>query len=144
MDRRKLVSCAPVPRRPPTDDARSIATEIGQHVASLRKQAKLSQAKLGEGADLGPEAISRLERGTVVPSIAGLAKIADALGVTVRDLLPAAPTAGALTDLVALLARRSPDEIEMVTRVAKEILGHVDHAREQQVSKGRKGTRRRR
>jgi len=60
---------------------------LGEAVRVQRNQARLSQEKLAEKADLSTVFISRIERGKESPSLDNLVKIPRALGVRVRDLV---------------------------------------------------------
>jgi transcriptional regulator with XRE-family HTH domain len=59
---------------------------IGEKIATLRKQKNLSQTDLGKAAGVSREIIGRYERGEVMPSIEVAAKIADALDVSLDYL----------------------------------------------------------
>ncbi len=60
---------------------------LGETVRAERKQAGFSQETLAEKAELSTVFISRIERGIESPSVDSLVKIAEALGVHVRDLV---------------------------------------------------------
>jgi transcriptional regulator with XRE-family HTH domain len=60
---------------------------IGEVVKELRSQAKISQEKLAELADLHRTYISFIELGLVTPSIAVVFRLADALAIKVGDLV---------------------------------------------------------
>jgi transcriptional regulator with XRE-family HTH domain len=60
---------------------------LGQSIRATREQARLTQEKLAEKADLSTVFISRIERGRESPSFDSLVKIAKALKVRVRDLV---------------------------------------------------------
>ena len=60
---------------------------LGEAIRIRRKQAKLSQEKLAEKAELHPVYISAVERGAKTISMDALMRIAKALGVPVRDLV---------------------------------------------------------
>lgn len=60
--------------------------QLGQRIASLRRLRSLTQEQLAETVDCSVEFVSLVERGVNAPSVAGLQKFADALGVDVRDL----------------------------------------------------------
>jgi transcriptional regulator with XRE-family HTH domain len=60
---------------------------LGEAIRICRKQAKLSQEKLAEKAELHPVYISAVERGAKTISMDALMRIAKALGVRVRDLV---------------------------------------------------------
>ena len=57
---------------------------IGKKIATLRKDHGLSQAKLGEIAELDPAHIGRIELGRYNVGIDTIGKIADALGYSVE------------------------------------------------------------
>lgn len=63
-----------------------IKKSLGKRVAALRRSKNLSQQDLAEKSGYSLEFISLVERGVNAPSVAGLEKIAKALGVEVKDL----------------------------------------------------------
>jgi transcriptional regulator with XRE-family HTH domain len=60
--------------------------KLGKTVRHYRKQAEFSQEKLAEKAELSTVFISHVERGVENISVDALARIAKALGVSLRDL----------------------------------------------------------
>ena len=60
--------------------------KLGQRIAALRKEKKLTQEQLAEAVGYSVEFISLVERGVNAPSIAGLESFAKALKIEVRDL----------------------------------------------------------
>jgi transcriptional regulator with XRE-family HTH domain len=60
--------------------------KLGKAVRDYRKQAKFSQEKLAEKAELSTVFISNIERGVENVSVDALARIAKALGINLRDL----------------------------------------------------------
>ena len=60
--------------------------KLGQRIADLRKQRRLTQAQLAKRVGYSVEFISLIERGVNGPSIAGLEKLAKALKVDVSKL----------------------------------------------------------
>ncbi len=60
---------------------------IGQAIAKYRKQAALSQEQLAEALGIGYEAVSRMERGVVIPTVDRLIAIAEIVGCPVTELL---------------------------------------------------------
>jgi transcriptional regulator with XRE-family HTH domain len=61
---------------------------IGDHIRSARKAAKLSQEALARRADVSRNLVSRIERGEIVdPHFSTLTRIAEALGVSVGELM---------------------------------------------------------
>lgn len=61
---------------------------IGSQIRHLRRSKDLSQRKLAEKVGVSPGWIGRLERGSHLPNIPLLVKIATALQVRTKDLIP--------------------------------------------------------
>ena len=64
-----------------------VATRFGQNLARCRKRADLSQEQLGVLSSLHRTEVSLLERGTRVPRIDTLVKLAGALSIPPSELL---------------------------------------------------------
>ncbi|OOF41929.1 XRE family transcriptional regulator [Rodentibacter rarus] len=64
-----------------------IAKNVGMMIAKYRKQAGLSQAKVAESLDLSIDAISRIERGNIVPNVPRLFEFAELFGCEPADFL---------------------------------------------------------
>jgi transcriptional regulator with XRE-family HTH domain len=60
---------------------------VGATIRKYREQARLTQEKLAQKADLHHNFIGEVERGNLDISVGSLLKIAKALGVCVRDLV---------------------------------------------------------
>lgn len=67
----------------------SILARFGRRVRQLRERAGESQDGFALRAGLGRSYFGRVERGEVNVSLLNVARIAKALGVSVRDLFPA-------------------------------------------------------
>lgn len=104
--------------------AAAVDKALGKRVAELRKAAELTQAQLAEKVGVAVETISRLERGSAIPSLARLEGIARALRVELPDLFAPATNSQALAALVDLLRRHTDEEITMIRDVAVRILRH--------------------
>jgi transcriptional regulator with XRE-family HTH domain len=65
----------------------SIAMRLGENLAQARKRADLSQEELGAMASLHRTEISLLERGTRLPRIDTVIKVAAALDVPLDELV---------------------------------------------------------
>jgi DNA-binding XRE family transcriptional regulator len=61
---------------------------MAQAIRRYRKKAKMTQERLGELADLNPKYIGEVERMEKTISVDALARIAGALKVRLRDLVP--------------------------------------------------------
>ena len=104
-----------------------LAKKLGKRVALLRKLANTSQAVLAERVGTAVQVISRIERGEDLPSLARLEEVAHALGVEMRELFvfeePHRGPIDAAVERVAALLRLHPvDRIELVRRIAVEVL----------------------
>lgn len=65
----------------------SIATEFGQILRKLRKEAGLTQEKLGMEAGLQRNYVSSLELGEKQPSLSSVFKLAQALKIEASSLI---------------------------------------------------------
>lgn len=63
------------------------ATEFGKFIQSLRKEQGMTQAQLAEKLMVTDKAISRWERGIGFPDISLLEPLAEALGITIVELM---------------------------------------------------------
>ncbi|HEX9966345.1 MAG TPA: helix-turn-helix domain-containing protein [Solirubrobacterales bacterium] len=64
-----------------------IAARFGQNLAGCRERVGISQEELGVRASLHRTQVGSLERGTHLPRLDTLAKLAGALGVPASELL---------------------------------------------------------
>jgi transcriptional regulator with XRE-family HTH domain len=68
---------------------RPVERQIGPELKRLRQKTGVSLRAFAEAAQFSPSFISQVENGTVSPSVASLAKLTAALGVTLADLFAA-------------------------------------------------------
>ncbi|MBQ8622923.1 MAG: helix-turn-helix transcriptional regulator [Oscillospiraceae bacterium] len=68
------------------------ANKVGEQIASLRRNKKLTQTQLGERLNVSTQAVSKWERGESMPDISLLSSLAAALETTTDNIL----TAGSL------------------------------------------------
>lgn len=105
---------------------------IGRHIAQARKRCGLTQQELAEKLDLSLSYYGKLERGAVGINLTRLGEICEALRTPIEELV-----AGCLITNVQLQALESndvgarfsellkgcsPDTVELVFRVAREIV----------------------
>lgn len=116
----------------------TIEKRLGARVRKYRLAAGKTQEALAIELDVTSETVSRLERGTTIPSLKTLSRLADQLGVDVKDLFDFSAARedrnGALDDLVNYLRGRHPEDIALVHRLAHTVFNHIDQA-----SKPRRG-----
>ena len=60
---------------------------LGRNIACARKQSGLTQSDLASRVGVSAQAVSKWERGNACPDIAILDEIADALGISLFELL---------------------------------------------------------
>lgn len=108
--------------------ASDLEKALGERVARYRLASGQTQAQLAERVGVVFETISRLERGSTIPSVARLAQIAGALGVCLHDLFEPEPVFVTRDDellkLMANLKRRSSAEIKLVGDLAHRVFEH--------------------
>ncbi|MBC6624646.1 helix-turn-helix transcriptional regulator [Pseudomonas sp.] len=67
--------------------SKQLAELVGQAIARQRIRCKLSQEQVAEKLGIGSEAVSRIERGVVMPNIERLIELATVFGCETADLL---------------------------------------------------------
>lgn len=106
----------------------AVEKRLGRRVADQRKRAGLTQAQLAERIGVANETISRLERGSAVPSLGRVEAVASALGVELSELFRTLDRERqkdrALDRLVAVARRGSAADVDAIADVVERILGH--------------------
>jgi len=69
------------------DDIKQLTLTIGKAIARHREACKLTQEEVALRLEIGNEAVSRMERGVVMPTVARLAQLAEIFGCPTADLL---------------------------------------------------------
>ncbi len=105
---------------------------IGTRLRKIRYSLDLTQEKLGEKADLHYSYIGQVERGDKTPSLKALIKIADALDISLEELIQDEDldhrriTNIKLKNINKLLIGRKPEELEFIYEILKELLDFID------------------
>lgn len=68
-------------------DKQRLAKQLGLNIAQYRQQANLTQEQLAERLGIGNEAVSRIERGVVMPSLMRLIEFSDIFRCSLADLV---------------------------------------------------------
>ena len=68
-------------------DVNNLAGLVGQAIARQRSRCGLTQEEVAERLGVGNEAVSRIERGIVMPNIERLVELASIFGCETADLL---------------------------------------------------------
>lgn len=97
-------------------DQKFLAGVVGRAIAKQRLRSDLTQEEVAERLGIGNEAVSRIERGVVVPNIERLVAFASIFGCEVADLLTEA----------------SPRADDQAIRISR-LLAQLDHADRQMV-----------
>lgn len=71
----------------PTSEQTNLTQLVGKAIAKQRIRAGLSQEQVAEHLGIGSEAVSRIERGVVMPNIERLMRFAEIFGCEAADLL---------------------------------------------------------
>jgi len=69
------------------DSSNAVVAAIGYRLRALRQEREMTLQELAEVTDLSPSMLSLVERGRAAPSIQSLIVIANALNVTMSDLI---------------------------------------------------------
>lgn len=109
--------------------AAAVDKALGKRIAGLRKAADLTQAQLAEKVGVAVETISRLERGSAIPSLARVDQVGRVLGVDLHELFAATRESAAWLALRHQLRGRAEEDILLVSDVAQRMLAHLDRDR---------------
>lgn len=105
-------------------DKGKLAAMLGARIAAIRLDRDMTQAQLAEALGIGEEAVSRIERGAVTPTLPRLFDIAEALNHRTDELISRASPrvddqAMAVAHLIAQLVPADRDfVIDSVERLA--------------------------
>ena len=98
--------------------------KLGDRIKYIRGQKEVSQEKLAEMSDLSRENINRIENANKIPGIDALVRIANALHVSVDDLLVDSleySVSTADSELHRLLLDCNKIEEQIITKTAQEL-----------------------
>ncbi|MFT3776748.1 MAG: helix-turn-helix transcriptional regulator [Ottowia sp.] len=102
---------------------RRIAAALGARIAELRTSQGLTQEQVAEQLDMGNQAISRIERGAVLPPITRLYELGEVLGCRVDEFLLDASDRG--TDQAAVITQQlaglAPADRDMVLGIVSQL-----------------------
>lgn len=96
---------------------------IGLHVRRRRQDLRLSIRELAERAGLSPRFLSDVESGAGNIAVGRLARIAEALGVPLTELVRPPGESSARQEIDALLDGRSDDELQDLRQTLEILLG---------------------
>lgn len=134
----------PPPKRGPPKNEAMLAA-IGKKVVEIRKAMDLSQTQLARAADVPTSTVFSVENGQHNTSLTTLQKIADALKLEVRDLLPgislpqATDQGIAMLKLVESALQASLVETNRLAAMLQQVLKMVSDMKHPEDSKPGKG-----
>lgn len=104
-------------------DDKQLAHAVGRSIAAQRIRCGLTQEAVADKLDIGYEAVSRIERGVVMPNIARLVEFAEIFGCATADLLmETSPRPVDQANRIAqLLAPLTPSDREWIVKVIEDL-----------------------
>ncbi len=112
-------------------DEIELANEIGKVIARRRQAAKLTQEEVAEKLGVGNEAVSRLERGVVVPTIIRLVELASIFNCAASDFLSEASSlpADQSRELLRMLEGLKPQDRMMLVELVQKLSSRLKECR---------------
>lgn len=107
----------------PDMDMDRLAGAVGRAIARNRMAAGLTQEQVAEALGIGNEAVSRIERGLVMPNVARLMELADTFGCDVADLLTevSARPGDQAKHLARMLSKVTSRDREMIVEMVERL-----------------------
>lgn len=101
-----------------------LAKRIGKAIAKQRQLSKLTQEEVAERLKIGNEAVSRIERGVAMPTVARLMELAEIFGCEGAALLDEAGhrTSDQALHLSRLLAQMNPLHRQMAVDIVERLV----------------------
>ncbi|MES2642508.1 MAG: helix-turn-helix transcriptional regulator [Myxococcota bacterium] len=111
-----------------------VTADAARRIRELRKRAGLSIEALAERAEMPPDTLARIERGSRSPTLRTVGRIAAGLGVEPVTIfwteavasVPGGQMPEHVLELVQLVAGRPPRDRARVLRVARALLAEED------------------
>jgi|GEM_PF-257080 len=106
-----------------------LAELIGRAIARQRLRRKLTQEEVAERLEIGSEAVSRIERGIVIPNIARLLEFASVFECEAADLLTESSSrpVDQATYISQLLASISHADRQLVVEMVERLSERLKH-----------------
>lgn len=108
-------------------DLDRLAAVIGRAIAKHRVESGFTQEQVAEALGVGNEAVSRMERGIVMPTVARLVELAEIFGCDAADLLTEASsrTSDQGKYVGQLLVKLSGNDRTMVIEIVERLAGRL-------------------
>ena len=106
---------------------RSIAVEVGAAIRARRQQARLSQDQLSGLLGVGPEAVSRMERGVVMLTILRLVELSNLLDCPVEAFIPrvSGSTQSGANEIARMLKPLNKKDMQFVMDILERTCAHL-------------------
>jgi transcriptional regulator with XRE-family HTH domain len=107
----------------PTSEQTNLTQLVGKAIARQRTRTGLSQEQVAERLGIGSEAVSRIERGVVMPNIERLMQFAEIFGCEAADLLTQASTRSddQAVRISQMLNQLSADDRQLVLELVERL-----------------------
>ena len=111
----------------PDTDMERLAEVVGRAIARHRMASGLTQEQVAEQLGIGNEAVSRIERGLVMPTVARLVELADIFECEAADLLTEASsrTSDQAKYMGQLLVKLNSHDRAMVIEIVERLTGRL-------------------
>lgn len=108
-------------------DMDQLAGVVGRAIARQRMAANLTQEQVAEHLGIGNEAVSRIERGVVMPTIGRLVELAEIFQCETSDLLTEASNRSSdqANYLMRLLSKLSHHDRTMVVEIVERLAARL-------------------
>ncbi|MBC8726809.1 helix-turn-helix domain-containing protein [Paraburkholderia sp. UCT2] len=108
-------------------DQEQLAVVVGRAIAKHRVASGFTQEQVAEALGIGNEAVSRMERGIVMPTVARLVELADLFECNAADLLTEASsrTSDQAKHVTQLLAKLGGNDRAMVVEIVERLAGRL-------------------
>ncbi|WP_321885986.1 helix-turn-helix domain-containing protein [Paraburkholderia bannensis] len=108
-------------------DLERLAVVVGRAIAKHRVASGFTQEQVAEALGIGNEAVSRMERGIVMPTVARLVELSDLFECNAADLLTEASsrTSDQAKHVAQLLVKLGGSDREMVVEIVERLAGRL-------------------
>lgn len=110
---------------------RELFKSIGKALALRRESCGLTQEEVSQTLQIGPEAVSRMERGLTMPTVQRLAELADLYKCGIDELLIESSTRTSdQAELISQVLQTLPEAdramiVEVVQKIAERLKHHL-------------------
>ncbi|MFJ3483537.1 helix-turn-helix domain-containing protein [Pseudomonas sp. NPDC090202] len=110
-------------------DQKQLAQVVGRAISKQRVRCGMTQEDVAERLGIGNEAVSRIERGVVIPNISRLLELSDIFGCEVAELLTEASTqpADQASRIRSLLATLDTSDRQFVVELVERLISRLQH-----------------